>query len=556
MSSLAELADAPLDLLVVGGGVTGCGAALDAASRGLRVGLVEQGDLGSGTSSRSSRLVHGGLRYLEQFQFGLVREALRERRLLLERIAPHLVRPVPFLCPLTRPAWERAYMGAGLALYDALAGASGVPRHRHLGRASTLAQAPALHPGRVTGAIRYFDAQVDDARLTVALARTAERHGALIVPGARVDAVRTEGDRPLVEVADAETGEQVRLRPRRVLFAVGPWTGLAGERFGLSGGLRVAMSKGVHLVVDRSAIETSTAVIGRTPNSVLFLIPWGDRVIVGTTDTPWPAAPGEVAATSADVDYLIGQANRLLARPIGRADVISTYAGVRPLVSAKSAGSTASISREHVVVRQAPGVFAVAGGKLTTYRVMAADAVDAAFQGEEIAPSQTHRLPLLGAAWYAATRAGAERLAERSGLDSAAIGRLLRRYGDETEDLLDQARAVPGLLEPLAGAPRHLRAEVVWAARHEKARHLADVLVRRLRVATETPDRGETAAADAAALMAAELGWSGERVSAEVDDYLRQVRAEREALAVSDDREAASLMADLSRQAVRESGHE
>ncbi|MFI6481745.1 FAD-dependent oxidoreductase [Nonomuraea sp. NPDC050663] len=547
MSSLAELADARLDLLVIGGGVTGCGAALDAAARGLRVGLVEQGDLGSGTSSRSSRLVHGGLRYLEQFKFGLVREALAERKLLLERIAPHLVRPVPFLYPLTGPAWERAYVGAGLALYDVLAGASGVPRHRHLGRASTLGHAPSLHPGRVSGAIRYFDAQVDDARLTVALARTAERHGALIATGARVDAVGADGARPQVEVTDTETGELVRLRPRKVLLALGPWTGQAGERLGLPGGLDVTMSKGVHLVVDRSLVETTTGVIARTPNSVLFLIPWADRVIVGTTDTPWPAAPGEVAATSADVDYLLGQVNRLLARPIRRADVLSTYAGVRPLVSARSAaGSTAAISREHVVTEQAPGVFAVAGGKLTTYRVMAADAVNAAFRDEEVAPSQTHRLPLLGAAWYAATRAGADRLAERHGLGSAAVGHLLRRYGDETEELLDQARAVPGLLEPLAGAPRHLRAEVVWSVRHEKARRLADVLVRRLRVATETPDRGEAAAAAAAGLMAAELGWDGERVSAEIDDYLRHVHAEQRALALTDDAEAASLMHGLS----------
>lgn len=541
-TELAALAETPLDLLVVGGGVTGCGAALDAASRGLRVGLVEQADLGSGTSSRSSRLVHGGLRYLEQFRFGLVREALRERRLLLDRIAPHLVRPIPFLYPLTRPLWERPYVGAGLALYDALAGASGVPGHRHLGRAATLAQAPALRRDRIVGAVRYFDAQVDDARLTVALARTAERHGALIATEARVDAVEPGEHGPRVTVADARTGGRVRLSPRRVLLAAGPWTGLLARDCGLApggAGPRVTMSKGVHLVVDRELIDCSTAVIARTPHSVLFLIPWERHFIIGTTDTPWTAAPGEVAATSRDVGYLLDQANRLLARPLRPSDVAAAYAGVRPLVATAGSGSgdrpTTSISREHVVTRLAPGVFAVAGGKLTTYRVMAADAVDLAFRDAPIAPSRTHRLPLVGAAWYTATRARAGRLAERGGLGREAVERLLRRHGDETEDLIDAARGTPGLLDPLPGAPGYLRVEVIWAARREKARHLADVLVRRLRVATETADRGASAAGHAAALLAGELGWDERRTQAEIDAYLSWARAERDALSAPDD---------------------
>src|SRR4051794_21789079 len=366
-----------LDLLVVGGGITGAGAALDAATRGVRVGLVEADDLASGASSASSKLIHGGLRYLEMGDFGLVREALRERELLLTRTAPHLVSPVPFLWPLRGRAWERAYLGAGLALYDTLGGARSVPRHRHLTRSGALAAAPALRPDALVGAVQFHDAAEDDARMVVEVARTAAGFGAQIATRLRVAGFLRAGGRVTgVEAVDEETGERLELRAAHVACAAGAATDRLRELAGGASRRRIVPSKGIHLFVARERLPMSTGILARTEKSVLFVIPWRGGWLIGDTDTPW-RSPERPVATGADVDYLLARTNALLARPLTRADVHGTTAGLRPLVADAQAGDTTRISRKHVVESPLPGLTTIAGGKYTTYRVMAADLVDA-----------------------------------------------------------------------------------------------------------------------------------------------------------------------------------
>src|SRR5579864_6490372 len=333
---MRKLAAEPLDVLVIGGGITGAGAALDAASRGLRVGLVESRDLAAGTSSRSSKLIHGGLRYLEQGDFKLVREALRERDLLVSRLAPHLVRPVSFMYPLYKKVVERPYVGAGLVLYDSMEGTRRpVPRHRHLTARGALKRAPALSPDRLAGAMLYYDAQVDDARHTLTVARTAAAHSAVVTT--RVSAVgllrSADGERVTgARVRDEETGRVFEVSSEVVVICAGVWTDLVHELAGVQAGYKVRMSKGVHVVVPRAAVDADTGMILRTEKSVLFFIPWGEHWIVGTTDTDFSGDRAEPAATEEDVDYILTAANRVLVRPLTRADVIAVYAGLRPLV--------------------------------------------------------------------------------------------------------------------------------------------------------------------------------------------------------------------------------
>src|SRR3984885_1494118 len=366
--AMRRLAAGPLDVLVIGGGITGAGAALDAASRGLRVGLVEARDLASGTSSRSSKLIHGGLRYLEQGDFKLVKEALRERDLLVSRLAPHLVRPVPFLYPLYRKVVERPYVGAGLVIYDAMEGVKRpVPHHRHLTTRGALRRAPALRPDRLAGAMVYYDAQVDDARYMVTVARTAARYGATIVTRASATSLLRDGSRVTgASVRDEESGRVFDVRASRVIVCAGVWSDLVHEASGVRAGYQVRMSKGVHLVMPRSAIDADTGMIVRTSKSVLFFIPWHTRWIVGTTDTDWTGDRAEPAATAEDVDYILGEANRVLARPLTRGDVIAVYAGLPPHPADPPAGRhagdedgerpTTKLSREHVVDAPLPGL--------------------------------------------------------------------------------------------------------------------------------------------------------------------------------------------------------
>lgn len=548
----AATAEHPLDVLVVGGGVTGAGIALDAATRGLGVGLVEQRDLASGTSSRSSKLVHGGLRYLEMFDFALVREALEERGLLLTRLAPHLVRPVPFLYPLEH-AWERPYVGSGIALYDVMARTSkydmGVPGHKHVFRKQLARMAPDLRTDDLHGAIRYYDCQVDDARLVMTIARTAANNGAHVATRTQVTGFLREGDRVVgVTARDLENQRDLQIRARTVINAAGVWTDQVQDLLGGRAQLDVDASKGIHLVVPRDRIRSECGFITKTEKSVLFVIPWGRFWIIGTTDTPWDLDLAHPAASKADIDYLLGHVNTLLKDPLDHRDVVGVYAGLRPLLKPMrkegEMGETTKLSREHTVANPVPGLVLIAGGKLTTYRVMAKDAVDHAirdwpeFRDKGRPPSITERVPLMGAYAYEARTNQRVALSRESGLDVGVIDHLLSRYGGLIDEVLDLVARRPELAEPLPGAEDYLCAEAVYAVTHEGARHLDDLLTRRTRISIETFDRGVLAARPAAELMAGELGWDAARTDDEVDHYLRRVEAERQSQLMPTDQEA------------------
>ncbi len=542
--------DGELDVLVVGGGIVGTGVALDAVTRGLSTGLVEQRDLASGTSSRSSKLVHGGLRYLEMFDFGLVKEALEERGLLLTRLAPHLVRPVAFLYPLHK-AWERPYVGSGLLLYDAMALVGsragkydmGVPKHKHLFRKQVARIAPDLRTDELHGAVRYYDCQVDDARLVMTIARTAAEHGAHVATRTKVVGFLREGERVVgVSAVDLESGRELEIRARVVVNAAGVWTDDIQQMVGGRGSLNVQASKGIHLVVPRDRIRSECGFITKTEKSVLFVIPWGRHWIIGTTDTPWNLDKAHPAASKADIDYLLQQVNTMLREPLDHDDVEGVYAGLRPLARGESE-PTSRISREHTVVAPVRGLVMIAGGKLTTYRVMARDAVDAAAAsltsaGSAVRASITDRIPLAGAPGFEARTNQRVLLARRIDLHISRIDHLLGRYGSLVDEVLALIGRRPELGQPLEGADDYLAAEVVYAVTHEGARHLDDVLTRRTRISVEMFDRGVASAAPAAALMAAELGWDEARTADDVDHYLRRVEAERQSQLKLTDQEA------------------
>jgi len=513
--SLAALGSTEFDVLVVGGGVVGAGAALDAASRGLSVALVEAHDWAAGTSSRSSKLVHGGLRYLEQLEFKLVREALKERGLLLRRLAPHLVRPVPFLFPLEKQ-WERAYVGAGVMLYDLIGGAGAVPMHRHLSRSKMAAVGPSVDSDAFAGAIRYYDAQMDDARLVLTLVRTAAQHGATVLSRARVTSLLRSGGRVTGAQVSVD-GSVVDVRARRVISATGVWTDSLNSLSPGTPPFHVRMSKGVHVLVDRSKIQLDGGLITRTEKSVLFVIPWGRYWIIGTTDTPYSGDPASVTATSEDVSYILDHVNAVLRAPLSVDDVLGTYAGLRPLLDGAS-GDTAKLSREHAVAEREPGFFVIAGGKYTTYRVMAADVVDAAVSGlgRAVAPSLTARLPLCGAVGYHELWADRARVASESGLSTSTVERLLQRYGSAVSDVLALVAQDSSLSADVAG---YLAAEIVYAVTHEGALDLEDVLARRTRIAIEHLDQGASVADRVADLITGPLGWSDAEREAAVRVY-------------------------------------
>jgi len=527
-SSLAD----PLDVLVVGGGVVGTGAALDAASRGLTVALVEARDLASGTSSRSSRLAHGGLRYLEHREFALVHEALTERGLLLDRIAPHLVHPVPFLFPLNK-RYEVPYVGAGVRLYDMLSriGSYGgkLPRPRTLSPVAVNAIAPGLNVSELSGAARFYDAQIDDVRHTVAVARSASERGASIVTRAQATSL-IRADQRVVGARILVDGTTIEVFARVVLGAAGPWTDELLEQAGVERDKSVRRSKGVHIIIPRRAFKSSSAVIARTPASVLFILPWGLNWIIGTTDDDYSGDLQEPTVTAADVDYLLDQVNRWLAVPLAPTDVIGVYAGIRPLIASETSDATTTLSREHVVLQPVPGLVAIAGGKYTTYRVMAKDVVDAAAvhlrtAGIDVPESRTDDIPLVGAAGYRVAWSQRMRTARDLGIPVGVVEHLLRRHGDRTDDVLalvTDDHALGALLHPEAP---YLRAEVLVAAAQEGALQLSDILVRRTRLALEVRDGGAHIAADAARLASEILGWDASEQSEQVQTFLNSPRA-------------------------------
>ena len=532
---------AELDVLVVGGGVTGSGCALDAVTRGLSVGLVEKRDFASGTSSRSSKLIHGGLRYLEMFDFALVAEALKERGLLLTRLAPHLVRPVPFLYPLTKPVVERPYVEAGLSLYDSMARAgkfsAGLPWHKHLTRRQALKIAPALKSTALVGAVHYYDAKVDDARHTMEIARTAASYGAHVATRVEVVGFLRQGERVTgVRALDKVSGREFEIHARQVVNATGVWTDDTQAMVGERGQFHVRASKGIHLVVPRDRIHSKSGLILRTEKSVLFVIPWGRHWIIGTTDTDWDLDKAHPAATQADIDYLLGHVNRILTTELTQADVEGVYAGLRTLLSGES-DQTSKLSREHIVAHPAPGLVVVAGGKYTTYRVMAKDAIDEAARGlgGDVPESTTEDIPMVGAVGYAAMWNRRAALARESGLHVERIEKMLMRHGILITEILALVAEDASLGEPLPGGEDYLKAEIVYAASHEGALHLDDILARRTRLSIESFDRAITASRPAAELVAPVLGWDEATVEDEVEHYRQRVEAERISQTMPDD---------------------
>ena len=539
-SALVRLGEDELDVLVIGGGVTGAGCALDAVTRGLKVGLVEARDYAAGTSSRSTKLFHGGLRYLEQFNFPLVFEALRERSLVLNTLCPHLARPVPFIYPLERVI-DRGYVGMGIGVYDVMGAGRGVPgHHRHLSRRKTMESFPSGKKSAIRGAIRFYEGQVDDARHTMMISRTAASFGALCVNSTRVTGFLREKDRVTgVLVKDLETGREFQIKARQVVNAGGVWTEEIQKMVGGRGQFQVRASKGVHIVVPRNRINSSTGIITRTEKSLLFIIPWGSHWIIGTTDTEWALDLAHPAASQTDIDYLLGHANTLLQDPLTREDVVGVFAGLRPLLSGES-DSTSKLSREHAVSSPVRGLTVIAGGKYTTYRVMAKDAVDSAVNGLErsVPSSCTERIPLVGAEGYFGAYNSRQLTADRTGLHVSKIEHLLGRYGTLSSELLDLITEHPQLAEPLTSAPEYLKVEVYYAASHEGALHLDDVLTRRTRISIEVPDRGDAAAAEVADIVAPVLGWNQDDIRREIKHYRLRVKAERESQEQPDDHTA------------------
>lgn len=536
---LAGIRAGSFDVLVIGGGITGAGVALDAAARGLSVALVERGDFASGTSSGSTKLVHGGVRYLPMLDIAQVREGLDEQTALL-RNAPHLVRPLPFLLPLYAgarrplglhlPALLRAALPLGMALglwgYDLLAGRRGARRHRRLDRAGAAALVPPIRLDGLRRAYLYYDSQTDDARLTLAVLRTAAGLGALVANYVEATGVAREAGRIAgLHLVDRASGERLTARARTVINATGVWAETVARLAGPPA-FRIRRAKGVHLVCSnaRLGMRRAALVIPETDDGrIAFIVPWQGVLIVGTTDTEWDRAEDDPEITPADVAYLLDHASRFLAVPIERRDLIGAYAGLRPLISG-GAASSAHLSRRHGVVRSGAGFYSIIGGKLTTFRRMAEDVLNAATGRRPGTRSPTWRLPLIGAEglWEAfpALRARARRLR----LTRATCVHLIRTYGTEASTVFDLVEQRPALGRPLAAGLPHIAAEVIVAVREEMAAGLADVLLRRTRLAHLLGDQGAGIAPAVAALIGEELGWPVDVQSAQAADYARTAR--------------------------------
>jgi glycerol-3-phosphate dehydrogenase len=521
------MTDTQLDVLVIGGGITGAGIARDAAMRGLRTALVEQADFGAGTSSRSSRLVHGGLRYLEHGALHLVFEASHERHVLL-RIAPHLVRPRSFLFPLFAggrvPRWQLA---AGLWLYDGLSLFRNVRRHQWLSKRGMLRAEPGLRARDLRGGARYWDAQCDDARLTLANIRDAHRHGALVANYATVEALETADGRVRgARVRDLETGARLPVRALVTVNAAGPWSDAVRD----DGQAFLRLTKGAHVAVPRARVGHREAITLLSPldGRVMFVLPWGDLTYVGTTDTDHDGPPDDVRATGADVRYLLRSANAVF--PDARLtpdDVIATWAGLRPLLRPADARDPGAVSREHHIIDR-PGIISVIGGKLTTYRAMAAEAVDRAaarlaeFDGRRPPPrAPTEREPLPGGETRDLELVVAE--AVREGVSPELARYLAGAYGTETSAVVRLARSDPRLAAPIAAGHRGIRAELVHALRREMAVTLTDLLVRRTHVFQEVRGHALAEAGQLVDLVADEAGWDGSRKARELAQYLVEV---------------------------------
>jgi glycerol-3-phosphate dehydrogenase len=528
-SALDALTSEPFDVLVVGGGITGAGVARDAAMRGLRTALVERDDFASGTSSRSSRLVHGGVRYLEHGDLRLVFEASHERR-VLRRLAPHLVRPLAFTWPVYAGARiARWKLAAGLTLYDLLATFRNVARHERLSATGVLRREPRLLADGLRGGARYWDALTDDARLTLATVRSAIGAGATVVNHARVTALVREGARVAgaVVVDDLDGGER-EVRARVVVNATGPWSDDTERLAGASATPAVHGSKGVHVIVPRGRVGNEAALTLLAPQDgrVFFVLPAGDFAIIGTTDTFEQVHPDEVRASARDVAYLLEAANHFLpSAQLQPGDVIAAWAGLRPLVASDAqADDPGAVSREHAVTERVAGLVRITGGKLTTYRVMARDVVDAVQRslGVRVTPTRTAEAALAGGGLAdplkvigaATTLIG----------DAAVAARLVHAHGDQWREVWSLAERDPAMSERVDASRPYLVAELCWAVEEELAFTLADLLVRRVPIAFETRDHGRAAARRVTPLVAGWLGWDADRAAVELERYDAEVQ--------------------------------
>jgi glycerol-3-phosphate dehydrogenase len=526
LERLAASRTEPLDLLVVGGGITGAGAALDAASRGMSVGLVERADLASGTSSKSSKLIHGGLRYLEQREFGLVREASLERQ-VLGRLAPHLVQPVPFVIPVTSRL-RRAQFGVGLWAYDALSNFRNSKFHRYLDRDETEALVPPLPRGKVRGGFTFYDSKTDDVRLVMENLIQAVRLGAVVVNYAGVVGIAPGEERVEVKVRDEVTRHDVFVHARRVLVAAGVWTDQVEHLAHADVNLALRPSKGIHLVFSRDSIPLGTAgafIPDVARRRMLFVIPWLGSVLVGTTDTQYEGDIDAPPVEPEDRAYCIESLNASFGLELTETDICGAFAGLRPLIAGKH-GETADLSRRHRVYEMGPGVYGVTGGKLTTYRRMAAEAVDKVASDLDIREDSKTRWIKLGCSSLKGVLDPATARARRMGMEASVAANLVRCYGDRALDVLDLA-AAEGMTEPMSPGHAPLAVEAIYAARHEMAVHLEDVLARRTRLAFIDPAGGMGPRSAAAEIMGAELGWDQAEVRAQMASYRAKLEDER-----------------------------
>ena len=528
--SLDALAGTTFDVLVIGGGITGAGVALDAASRGLRTALVERDDFASGTSSKSSKLVHGGLRYLQNGDVRLVYEALRERQ-RLRRNAPHLVQLLPFLIPifskdgLINPKVARA-LGTAMWMYDLTGGARIGKLHKRLKRAKAIAHMPTIPEDRLAGAYLYYDAAADDARLTLTIARTAALdHGAVAVNHTEVVGLRHDADGRCTGAVVEADGRRIDVAARTVVNAAGVWSDevRALDEGGDPDSLRPA--KGIHITVPWEKVRNDIAVVVPVPKDKrsVFVVPWlprGDGTFeltyIGTTDTDYDGSIDDPQCTPEDVAYLLRAINLSVREPLTEADVVGTWAGLRPLVKAAASGRTADLSRRHKVLRSESGVVSITGGKLTTYREMAEDAVEVVLDELDGVPRSARRC-----------RTPRLRLRGAGPTGDGVAPHLAGRYGSEARVVQALVDADASLGVPLVEGLPYLRAEAVYAVRHEMARTVDDVLSRRTRARLQARDASAAAAPAVAELIGTELAWSAEETAAQAAAYVASVDAER-----------------------------
>ena len=540
LANLERMAREQFDVLVVGGGITGAGVALDAAARGYRVALVEKADFASGTSSKSTKLLHGGIRYLPQFDFALVHEALVERGLLIQN-APFLAEPLAFLLPLYEDARRPVgipivppngiglgpLLDIGLWMYDLMAGRRSVKRHKRISAQEAVRLAPTLRSAGLKEAFLYYDAQTNDTRLTMTVLKTAVQLGAVIANYAEVTGfTRSDGKLGGAVVRDMTNARQFTVAARHIINAAGVF---AQEVMALSGDeskVSVEPSKGVHLVVPRERVrigDTAVVLPETDDNRILFVIPWEGRAVIGTTDTGGGNLDRPQAQLD-DVQYLLRHVNRYMDVNLTADDILNTYAGYRPLVKSRG-GRTSDLSRTHVVVEEGNGMVTIVGGKLTTYRRMAQDTMDVIARRDSLPRNHpTQRLPLSGAIDWRRVRSQVEARARRVGLSDDIIQHLCFDFGGQALAIIDLIEQDATLGQRLVPDLQYVRAEIVYICRNEMAITLDDVLSRRTRLSLEDRDRGAGIAEDVARVMGAALGWSAEQTHAAAEQYIAESR--------------------------------